>query len=63
MTTAAGNYQTGNYAAKGYGLSDIFGPYIFNTRFVPGKEESADQKEKEKIRQLFEIVDDYIEQA
>lgn len=63
MTTTTRNYQTGNYTAKGYGLSDIFGPYIFNTRVVPGKEGNADQKEKEKIRQLFEIVDDYIEQA
>ena len=40
---------------------NIFGSYIYNTKFVPGKEKMEEKKEK--IRKLFEIVDDYIEQA
>lgn len=39
----------------------IFGSYIYNTRVVPRKQKVEEKKEK--IRQLFEIVDDYIEQA
>lgn len=40
---------------------NIFGSYIYNTRIVPRKQKMEEKKEK--TRQLFEIVDDYIEQA
>ena len=40
---------------------NIFGSYIYNTKVVPGRRRMEERKEK--IKQLFEIVDDYIEQA
>ncbi|MGN0403698.1 MAG: hypothetical protein ACI4F1_00600 [Bariatricus sp.] len=39
----------------------IFGSYIWNTRVIPGREEAEDVKEKQ--QQLFEMIEDYIEQA
>ena len=43
--------------------SNIFGSYVMNMRQVPGREEKADAGAKERERHLFEMVDDYIEQA
>lgn len=40
---------------------NIFGSYIYNTKSIPGKQ--GMEEKKEKINKLFEIVDDYIEQA
>jgi len=40
---------------------NIFGSYIYNTKSVPGKQ--GMEEKKEKISKLFEIIDDYIEQA
>lgn len=40
---------------------NIFGSYIYNTKVVPGRKKMEEKKEK--IKQLLEIVDDYIEQA
>lgn len=41
----------------------IFGSYIMNMKQVPGREEKEDAASKERERHLFEMVDDYIEQA
>jgi hypothetical protein len=43
--------------------SNIFGSYVMNMRQVPGREEKEDAGAKERERHLFEMVDDYIEQA
>ncbi len=43
--------------------SNIFGSYVMNMKYVPGKEEKEDAGAKERERHLFEMVDDYIEQA
>lgn len=43
--------------------SNIFGSYVMNMRQVPGREEKSDAESKERERHLFEMVDDYIEQA
>ena len=43
--------------------SNIFGSYVMNMRQVPGREEKNDAESKERERHLFEMVDDYIEQA
>lgn len=40
---------------------NIFGPYIYKMRTIPGCEMKKSDKEKEK--RLFKMIDDYIEQA
>lgn len=40
---------------------NIFGSYIYKMRTIPGCELKKGDKEKE--QRLFEIIDDYIEQA
>ena len=42
-------------------IKHIFGSYIYNTKVVPRKKKVEEKKEK--IGQLFESVDTYIEQA
>lgn len=44
-----------------YATKNIFGPYINATILIPGRQENAKGKEEEK--ELFEMVDDYIEEA
>lgn len=41
----------------------IFGTHVSNTRCVPGYTEATDENSKKKQEELFEIVDDYVEQA
>lgn len=43
--------------------SNIFGSYVMDMKYVPGREEKEDAGAKERERHLFEMVDDYIEQA
>lgn len=43
--------------------SCFFGPYILTTRIIPGKQQDNIQEEKERENELFEMIDDYIEQA
>ena len=40
---------------------NIFGACIYNTKIVPERQKMEERKEK--IKQLFGLVDDYIEQA
>lgn len=40
---------------------NIFGAYIYNTKIVPERQKMEERKEK--IKQLFGLVDDYIEQT
>lgn len=40
--------------------SRIFGSYVFNMKYVPGRDEETDKQNEE---ELFEMIDDYIEQA
>lgn len=42
-------------------MRTIFGAYIMSTLAIPGREQTTETKEKEK--EVFEMVDDYIEQA
>ncbi len=42
---------------------DIFSPHVMQTRFVPGFDEASEQSIKEKESQIFEVIDEYIEQA
>ena len=51
--TATLNYETAN----------IFGSYIMNMRRVPGAEFHNEKEEKRKEKELFETIDDYVEQA
>ncbi|WP_159441991.1 hypothetical protein [Clostridium sp. Marseille-P2415] len=50
-------------AQKNQTVNKIFGSYIGNTRFVPGAAEEKDESSKKKEEELFEMVDDYVEQA
>ncbi|MBS5284908.1 MAG: hypothetical protein KHY46_13790 [Clostridiales bacterium] len=43
--------------------SCFFGPYILTTRIIPGKQQDNIKEEKERENELFEMIDDYIEQA
>ncbi|MGL6201505.1 MAG: hypothetical protein ACRC3H_21495 [Lachnospiraceae bacterium] len=43
--------------------SNIFGPYVLNTKVIPGLEKRDHEKEKKREAELFETIDDYIEQA
>ena len=42
---------------------DSFGSYIMNMRRVPGAEFHNEKEEKRKEKELFETIDDYVEQA
>lgn len=42
---------------------NIFGTYILKMRTIPGRRENIFQAEKEEEKKLFEMVDEYIEQA
>lgn len=44
-------------------INNIFGNYIRNMRQVPGREERENGGTKDREQLLFEMVDDYIEQA
>ena len=48
---------------KNYATANIFGPYILRMRQVPGLRCSNTTKEKDRERQLFQVIDDYVEQA
>lgn len=48
---------------KNQTVNKIFGSYIDNTRSVPGYTEETDENSKKKEKELFEMVDDYVEQA
>lgn len=48
-------------AQRQYTIGNFFGAYVRNTIIVPGMKETEDEKKREK--ELFEIVEDYIEQA
>ena len=52
--------QAGSYANK-----NIFGAYLLRMRTGPGwnGKPEEEKREKERERELFEVVDDYIEQA
>lgn len=41
-------------------IGQIFGSYVLNMKYVPGRE---DEKYEQKEKALFEMVDDYVEQA
>ncbi|WP_313071296.1 hypothetical protein [Lacrimispora sp.] len=38
----------------------FFGSYILNTKYIPGREGEVDKQNEEA---LFEMIDDYVEQA
>lgn len=40
---------------------DFFGSYVKNTKVIPSVKESYEERAKQ--REIFEIIDDYIEQA
>lgn len=44
-------------------VKNIFGSYIMNTRWVPGVKRDDSAKSIIREKELFEAVDDYIEQA
>lgn len=48
---------------KNYATANIFGPYILRMRQVPGRRCYNTPKEKDRERQLFQVIDDYVEQA
>lgn len=50
-------------AQKNYATADIFGKFIASRRVVPDRKEIDEGKAKRKEKELFETVDDYIEQA
>lgn len=43
-----------------FNIGQIFGSYVLNMKYVPGRE---DEKYEQKEKALFEVVDDYVEQA
>lgn len=42
---------------------NIFGPYILKMRTIPGRQGNISQSEKKEEKKLFEMIDEYIEQA
>ncbi|MGN0268018.1 MAG: hypothetical protein ACI4D7_10115 [Lachnospiraceae bacterium] len=48
-----------------YATASIFGSYINRVKTIPGRERTEEQrrKDKERIAAMFEIIEDYIEQA
>ena len=50
-------------ATLNYATANIFGSYIMNMRKVPGADFRNEKEEKQKEKDLFEAIDDYVEQA
>lgn len=48
---------------KSYATANIFGSYILRMREIPGRSTIDELKEKKKEKELFEVIDDYVEQA
>lgn len=48
---------------KNYATANIFGSYILRMREVPGRKIIDELKEKKREKELFETIDDYVEQA
>ena len=48
---------------KSYATANIFGSYIQRMREIPGRSIIDELKEKKKGKELFEVIDDYVEQA
>ncbi len=59
---ATASYNMGYRANGGMVMDmDFFGSYVKNTKVIPSVKESYEEKAKQ--REIFEIIDDYIEQA
>ncbi len=59
---AAAGYNMGYRANAGMVMDmDFFGSYVKNTKTIPSAKESYEKREKQ--REIFEVIDDYIEQA
>ncbi len=48
---------------KNYATANIFGPYILKMRQVPGRKCMNASRDKNREKQLFQMIDDYVEQA
>lgn len=48
---------------KCYATASIFGAVIINRRTIPGYADSGEGLSLKQQRELYEVVDDYIEQA
>ena len=48
---------------KNYATANIFGSCILKMREVPGRRIIDELKEKKREKELFETIDDYVEQA
>lgn len=48
---------------KNYATANIFGPYILRMRQIPGRKCVNTSRDKEREKQLFQVIDDYVEQA
>lgn len=48
---------------KNYATANIFGPYILRMRQIPGRKAADILAEKKKEKELFRVIDDYVEQA
>jgi len=44
-------------------LHNIFGPYVMNTKVIPGREKPESEREVKIRSELIEAVDDYVEEA
>ena len=59
---ATASYNMGYRANGGMVMDmDFFGSYVKNTKVIPSVKESYEERAKQ--REIFEIIDDYIEQA
>ena len=48
---------------KNYATANIFGPYILRMRQIPGRKCANTSRDKERGKQRFQVIDDYVEQA
>jgi len=48
---------------KAFALNNIFGPYVMNTRVVPGKEKQDTERDAKDRQEVFEAIEDYVEEA
>ena len=48
---------------KNYATANIFGPYILRMRQIPGRKCANTSRDKEREKQLFQVIDDYVEKA
>ena len=46
-----------------YKFSNFFGRYILNTRILPGYQEENSERFHFSEKEMFELIDDYIEDA